>query len=76
MTQVRKKLNLLYNTRDIENIENILGKPLGKRIKDMIHNADKMDKELDIVHQCLTELYNYPDYKVGDIVKKYLDKIE
>ncbi len=35
----------------------------------------KKDKELDLCHQCLTELYNHADNKVGDIVKKYLDKI-
>lgn len=36
---------------------------------------ERMDKELDIVHKCLTELYNYPDNKIGDRIKECLDKI-
>jgi len=36
---------------------------------------ERLNKELDIVHECLTELYNYPDNKVGNIAKSYLDKL-
>lgn len=38
--------------------------------------AQKMDKELDIVHKCLTELYNNDDDRIGETIRKYLDKIE
>lgn len=34
----------------------------------------KMDKELDLVHACLTELYEID--KAAPIIKKCLDKIE
>lgn len=36
--------------------------------------AKKMDRELDIVHECLTELYDYEI--VLPIIKKYLDRID
>lgn len=75
MTQ-RDRLKQLYDTHDYENLKEILGIKLGGRLYRVIKDADDMDRELHIVHKCLTELYNYHDNKVGDIVKKYLDIIE
>lgn len=34
------------------------------------------EEEIRILHEALTELYDYPDYRVGDIVKRYLEQIK
>lgn len=36
----------------------------------------EVEGEIELLHKCLTELYSYPDYKVGDIVKKYLQTLK
>ena len=71
--ELKKRIAQIWNTRDIENISSILGSTLGGRIKKLIKEADRADKELDIVHECLTKLYNYEN--VTEIVKGALDKI-
>ena len=66
------------NTRDYENLESRLGKKLGSLLYKVVDEADKADKELDIVHSCLTELYNelYNDDGYSAKIKKALDDIE
>lgn len=72
--ELKERIAQIMNTRDIENITQILGATLGGRIKKLIHEAERADKELDILHEGLTELYNYE--KVNHIVKITLDKIK
>ena len=69
------RIKQLENTHDYENLKDRFG-ALGKRLYQVVQDAKKMNRELDIIHKCLTELYNYPDNKVGDIVRKYLDIVE
>lgn len=44
-------------------------------IKELEAKLKRMNKELDIVHDCITELYNGHDSNVP-IIKKYLGKID
>lgn len=48
----------IRNTRDIENLNARLGKELGSLLYLLIAEAEKADKELDIVHRGITKLYN------------------
>ena len=62
------------NTRGYENLKEILGKELGTLLYKLVDEADKADKELNIVHECLAELYN-SDINT-DRIKKALGDIE
>lgn len=42
----------------------------------LISNNRRMNKELKIVHECLTELYNDDDIRISKVIKKYLNKIK
>ena len=64
----------IRNTRDYENLKERLGKELGTLLYQLVDEADKADKELDIVHGCITELYNI-ELNVP-MIKKALDDIE
>lgn len=48
-------------SRGYENLKEILGKDLGSLIYNLIDKADESDRELEIVHQCITTLYNIAD---------------
>lgn len=71
---LKKLIAKAVNTSPIENLNSILGKDLGELLYKIIDEAKKADKELEIVHEALTELYEidsaYP------IVKATLDKIK
>ena len=69
-----KLIAKIRNTRDFENLKERLGKELGTLIYELVDETDKADKELDIVHGCLTELYNI-DLNTP-IIKKALADIE
>lgn len=45
-------------------------------IVEMYRQNQHWDKELKILHACITELYNNPDNTVGDRIKAALDEIE
>lgn len=62
------------NTRDYENLKDRLGKDLGKALLTVVKEAERADKELDLVHRCITELYNID--QAVPIIQKYLKKIE
>ena len=51
-----------------------IGATQANALKDAVNLAIKFDKELDIVHRCLTELYN-ADENV-ELIKQCLDDIE
>ena len=53
-----KLIAKIRNTRDYENLKEILGKELGTLLYKIVDEADKADKELDIVHGCITDLYD------------------
>ena len=71
---LKKLIAKTRNTKGYENLKEILGKELGTLLYKIVDEADKADKELDIVHSCLTELYN------ADInyerIKKCLNEID
>lgn len=73
-TKMDKLIAKIVNTRDYENLKERLGKELGTLIYQLVDEADKADKELDIVHRCITELYNF-DLNVP-IIKQALSDIE
>lgn len=53
-----KLIAKIRNTRDYENLKERLGEELGTLIYQLVDEAVKADKELDIVHSCITELYD------------------
>lgn len=69
-----KEIQNIFAIRDSENIERRLGDKLGSAVVNAIHFAQKADKELDILHDLITELYNI-DANVPAI-KKALAKIK
>ncbi len=69
-----KLIAKIRNTRDYENLKERLGKELGTLIYQLVDEADKADKELDIVHGCITELYDV-ELNISRI-KKALSDIE
>jgi len=71
---MNKLIAKIINTRDYENLKERLGKELGVLIYQLVDEADKADKELDIVHGCLTKLYNIESNT--QIIKSTLDEIE
>ena len=64
-----KLITKIKNTRNYENIKEWLGKELGILLYQLVDEADKADKEHDILHGCITELYdielNVPRIKRG-----------
>ena len=44
-------------------------------VKELEAKIKRLNKELDIAHDCITELYNGHDSNVP-IIKKYLNKID
>ena len=71
---LKERIAQIQGTRDFENLSDRLGSTLGGRMKKLIREAEIADKELDIVHEVLTELYNYDN--VRHIVTSALDKIK
>ena len=64
----------IRNLHDFENLKERLGKELGQTIYDLINEAERADKELTIVHNCLTELYNLDAN--AKLIKSTLDEVE
>lgn len=73
-TKMEKLIAKIRNTRDYENLKERLGKELGTLIYQLVDEADKADKELDILHGCITELYDI-ELNIPKI-KKALSDIE
>ncbi len=71
---LRKLIDKTRDTKPYENLKEILGKDLGGLIYKLVDKADRADKELDIIHACLTELYE-TDINSKKI-KEALDKVE
>ena len=63
----------VVNTNPYENLPIIAGQ-CGRRVYELVEEASKADKELDILHECITELYNIDT--AAPIIKKYLNKID
>ncbi len=70
---LRKLIDETRNTRSYENLKEILGKDLGTNIYKLIEEADKADHELNILHDCITELYEID--MAEQTIKNTLDKI-
>jgi len=70
---IAKLIKKIRNTKPVENLPEILHE-LGKDLQTLIDEADYMDRELTIVHETLTELYNYDN--VFPIVRQCLNKIK
>lgn len=64
----------IKNTRDYENLSSIRMGELGPLLRKLVDEADRADKELDILHNCITELYEID--LVYPIIKKALKEIE
>lgn len=71
---VSELLTHVGNVRGFENLKEYLGVELGSALYALRNKADLMNKELDIVHGLLTELYNYDNVLL--LVKKTLKKIK
>lgn len=73
-SSLAKTIDTLFTLKDSENFKEILGKNLGGAVLSVIYQAKLADKELSILHDAMTELYNN-DY-ANPIVKEALAKIE
>lgn len=71
---LEQQIAKVRNLHDFENLKERLGKELGQAIYNLIDMSEKADKELTIVHNCLTDLYNY-DVNVKRI-KETLDDVQ
>lgn len=56
MSAVTELIARIRNTKPIENLSAIVGEELGLLLKTMIDEAELMDKELNLVHQCIADL--------------------
>lgn len=74
MKDLKSMIKKVRNTHDYENLKEILGKELGGLLYKIVDEADVVDKELDLTHKCITELYEV-DYTTP-IIQKYLKKID
>jgi len=76
-TKKQKSLSVLIaEVRNTNHYENLKGShsDLDKKLHNIVNEAEKVNKELDLVHQCLTELYNID--KAVPIIQKTLGKIQ
>lgn len=64
----------LVNTKDYENLREILGEELGDLIYQLVDESERADKELNIVHSCITDLYNIDANT--DRIKEALREVE
>jgi DNA replication initiation complex subunit (GINS family) len=74
MGNLKKLIAKIRNTKDYENLDARLYPNLGKLIRKLIDEAELMDKELDLLHGTMTQLYEN-DKNVPEI-KSCLDKIQ
>jgi hypothetical protein len=52
LQEIKREIDIIYNTKDIENIEKILAyNDLGKRIKKVLRAVQKMNNRLDFANQ-------------------------
>lgn len=72
--RIDKLIAKIRNTKDYENLKERLGKNLGTLLYELVNEADKADKELNIVHGCITDLYEI-DINIP-LIKSALAKIE
>lgn len=71
--------DILLTKKDYEFIEAVFEqeKPKAKdRAATLAAENKRLNKELEIVHQCLTDLYNDGENRIGDRVKQCLNEIE
>jgi chaperonin cofactor prefoldin len=64
----------IRHARCYENLAEYLPSQLGADLYLLVAEADKMDKELDLVHKAITELYELDGN--APIIKDVLDKIK
>ena len=69
-----KLISKLRKTKDYENLKEICGNKLGTLLYQVVDAATNADKELNIVHGCITELYN--NEQNIPIIKQALSDIE
>jgi hypothetical protein len=72
--QLSVLISKIKNTRDYENLKARIGNQLGSLIYKLVDESSKADKELDIVHNCITKLYD-TELNIPTI-KECLSKIE
>lgn len=56
-SDLRNAIDKLLDTKPIENIGHICGAEFLFAIQELIKEASRADKELDVVHKCITALY-------------------
>jgi hypothetical protein len=74
MSTLKKAISKLLNTRDFENLNARVGNELGNAIKEVIRLANECDEECELLHKCITKLYEID--RAVPAIKKCLDKIE
>lgn len=74
MSDLKKLIARIKNTRGYENLTEVLGKDLGNSLYSLVKESELADKELELTHKCITELYEVD--KAVPVIQKYLKKIE
>lgn len=64
----------LKNTRDYENLSEILGEELGNLIYKVVDNATKWDKQLNIMHKHLDIIENEMCNIMKDPIKEQIEQ--
>jgi hypothetical protein len=64
--------------RNIENLDSFLGKEQSHMVHELFNRANLHDKELSIVHDCLSDLYNSLSLSSDDLsrIKMCLKQIK
>lgn len=73
MSKLQETIISVTSTNPYENLPIIAGK-CGQNVFKLVAEAEKADKELDILHECIMDLYNLD--AALPTIKKYLDKID
>jgi len=71
---MNKLIKKIEKQPEFKNLIGLVGEKFGLMIFELWGKAKNADKELDIVHEALTELYNL-DSNIP-IIKKALDRID
>lgn len=53
-----KTISQIKNTKGYENLEELLGKELGSLIYDMVADAEKLDKQINVFHKHIEIIQN------------------
>lgn len=72
--EVKSLINRVKRTAGYDDLERTVGKELSNLLYQVVDEAERMDKELQEVHECLTDLYEVDGTR--ERIQKTLDRLE